>query len=94
MKHYVSPDLEKMPDLIILHTGTNDLKSVTSPEEVTNEVISLALSMKEKGHQNAVSEIVPRANTFSKNSNDVNECLEVQCKDRNVDFISLKNRKW
>ena len=36
MKHYVSPDPEKNPDLVILHTGTNDLKSVSSPEEITN----------------------------------------------------------
>ena len=32
MKHYVSPGLEKKTDLGILHTGTNDLKSVSSPE--------------------------------------------------------------
>ena len=49
MKHYVSPDLEKNPDLIILHTGTNDLKSVSSLEEIANEIISLALSVKENG---------------------------------------------
>ena len=33
MKHYVSPDLEKEPDLVILHTGSNDLKSVIPPEK-------------------------------------------------------------
>ena len=68
VKHYVSPELEKMPDLVILHTGTNDLKSISSPEEITNEIISLALSVKEKGHQIAVSEIFPRGERFSKNS--------------------------
>ena len=57
MNHYVSPDLEKKPDIVILHTGTNDLKSVSSPEEITNQITSLALSMKEKGHQIAVSGI-------------------------------------
>ena len=46
MKHYVSPDLEKNPDLVVLHTGTNDLKSVSSPEEITNDIISLTLSVK------------------------------------------------
>ena len=45
MKHYVSPDLEKKPDLVILHTGTNDLKSDSSPEEIANEITSLALSV-------------------------------------------------
>ena len=42
MKHYVSPDF----------------KSVSLPEEITNEIISLALSMKEKGLQIAVLEII------------------------------------
>ena len=36
MRHYVGPDLEKIPDLVILHTGTNDLKSFSSPEEIAN----------------------------------------------------------
>ena len=66
MKHYVSPDLEKKPDLVILHTGTNDLKSVSSPEEIANEIISLALSVKEKGHQIAVSRILPRGDSPKK----------------------------
>ena len=39
MKHYVSPDLENKPDLVTVHTGTNDLKSVSSPEEIVNEII-------------------------------------------------------
>ena len=59
MKHYVNPDLEKKPDLVILHTGTNDLTSVRSPEEIANEITSLALSVKEKGHQIAVSGFFP-----------------------------------
>ena len=37
-----------------MHPGTNDLKSVNSPEEM-NKIISLALTLKEKDHQIAVS---------------------------------------
>ena len=91
MKHYVSSDLGKTPDLVILHTGTNDLKSVSSPEEVANEITSLALSVKEKGNPIAVSEILPRGDRFSKKANDVNECLEIKCKGHSIDFISHKN---
>ena len=91
MKHYVSPDLEKKPDLVILHTGTNDLKSVSSPEEIANEITSLALSVKEKGHQIAVSGIFPHGDSFSKKAKDVNDCLEIKSKDHNIDFISHKN---
>ena len=91
MKHYVSPDLEKKPDLVILHTGTNDLKYDSSPEEIANEITSLALSVKEKGHQIAVSGILPRGDRFSKKAKGVNDCLEIKCKDHNIDFISHKN---
>ena len=91
MKHYVSPDLEKKPGLGILHTDTNDLKSVSSTEEIANENISLPLSVKEKCHQIAVSWILPREDRFSKKAKDVNECLEIKCKGHNIDFISHKN---
>ena len=47
--------------------------------------------MKENGQQIAISGIIPRGERFSKKANGVNECLEVQCKDHNVDFISHKN---
>ena len=88
MKHYVSPYLEKKPDLVILHTATSNLKSVSSPEEIANEIISLALSVKEKGHQIAV---YSRGDRFSKKAKDVNECLEIKFKGHNIDFISHKN---
>ena len=42
----VSPDLEERPDLIIVHTGTKDLKSVNSPRSIANETISLAFIVK------------------------------------------------
>ena len=74
MKHYVSSDLEKSQILIIVHTCTNDLKSDNSPEEITNEITSLALSVKGKGQQIAVSEIVPGRDRFSKIAKDFNDC--------------------
>ena len=77
--------------IVILHTGTKDLKSVTSPDEIANEITSLALSVKEKGHQTAVSGILPRGDRFSKKAKDVNKCLEIKCKGHKVDFLSDKN---
>lgn len=62
----ISLDLEKTPDLVIVHTDTNDIKSVSSPEEISNEIIPLALYVIENGHHIAVSGIVPRGERFSK----------------------------
>ena len=51
MKYYVIPDLERKPDLVILDTGINDHKSISSSEEIANKIISLDLSLKENGQQ-------------------------------------------
>ena len=91
LKPLCLPRLRKKPDLVILHTGTNDLKSVNSPEEIANEITSLALSVKENGQQIADSGIIPQEDRFSKKAKRVNEYLEVQYKDHNLDFISNKN---
>ena len=78
IKHYVSPDL------VILNNSTSNLQSVNSPEEIANEIISFALSVKEKSQQIAVLGIAAQGDRFSKKAKDVNACLEVQCKDHNV----------
>ena len=62
MKYVVSPDLEKKSRPT--YFGSNDLKSINSPEEIANEISSLLLSVKEKGHQIAVSGIVLRRDRF------------------------------
>lgn len=64
MKYYVYPDLEKTPDLVIVYAGSDDLKSVNSPEEIANEGISFSFSMKEKGQQIAFSGIFPKGDRF------------------------------
>ncbi|CAB4036106.1 Scavenger receptor cysteine-rich type 1 M130 [Paramuricea clavata] len=40
MKHYVKPTLEKNPELIVLHVGTNDIHQ-KEPEEIVKEMESL-----------------------------------------------------
>ena len=66
MKYYVYPDFEKTPDLVIVYAGSDDLKSVNSPEEIANEGISFSFSMKEKGQQIAFSGIFPKGDRFFK----------------------------
>ena len=42
MKSYVIPTVEEKPDNITLHTGTNDLKTIDTPEELTMGILNLA----------------------------------------------------
>ena len=46
IKSYVIPTVEQKPDNIILHTGTNDLKTIDTPEEITMEILNLAMTCK------------------------------------------------
>ena len=46
MKSYVTPSAEQTPDNIILHTGPNDLKTIDTPEEITMEILNLAMTCK------------------------------------------------
>ena len=46
MKSYVIPTVGQKPDNIILHTGTNDLKTIDIPEEITLGILNLAMTCK------------------------------------------------
>ena len=49
MKHHVMGCLEDgSPDAILLHHGTNDLRSEESAEEIASNIINVALSAKNK----------------------------------------------
>ena len=52
--------------LRIIQTDNNDLTSVSPPEDIVNEVTSLALSVKEKDYQIAVPGIVPQGDSTKK----------------------------
>ena len=44
MKAYVIPTVELKPDNIILHTRTNDLKIIGTPQEITMGISNLAMT--------------------------------------------------
>ena len=46
MKAYVIPTVELKPDNIILHTRTNDLKTIGTPQEITMGILNLAMTCK------------------------------------------------
>ena len=60
MKSYVIPTVEQNPDHIILHTGTNDLKAIDTPKEITTGILNLAMTCKTDTTSVFISGIVPR----------------------------------
>ena len=59
IKSYVISTVEQKLDNIIAHTGTNDLKTIDTPEEITMEILNLAMTCKTDTNSAFPSGIVP-----------------------------------
>ena len=60
MNHYVKPTLDRNPELLVLHVGTNNVQR-KEPQEIANEVESLCRSIVRNGMTRiALSEIIQR----------------------------------
>ena len=91
MESYILPSIEKKPQRIIIHTGTNDLKSDLSPNDIAGKIINLALKVNEHDIIPFISAIIPRDDNFNVKANEVNKCLHDHCQSRNIGFISHDN---
>ena len=60
MTHHVIPTVEKNPESIVLHCGTNDLISDKSADEISNEIIELVRNIQTEENKIYVSAIIPR----------------------------------
>ena len=65
MKDYIKPTIARKPDMVILHTGTNDLKSNQNPSDIANEIINLAKNIKISGTEVSLSSLIPRGDRLS-----------------------------
>ena len=93
MKTYVKPSLKFKPDLWILHTGTNDLRSEAKPAEIADNIIQLAVTLKSEENEVAVSSIVERGDKFNGKGIEVNSILKLKSTQFNIAFIEHKEIK-
>ena len=84
MESYIILTLKQNPETIIIHSGTNDLKSHSSPEGITRDIISLKTSCKTQTNKVILSDIVPRYDNLNEKATRVNKCLERKCEARNI----------
>ena len=68
MSAYVKPTLEEKPEAIILHMGTNDLRSEDEPDKIANDIVDVAVACKRTGCEIIISALLPRGDKFSKRS--------------------------
>ena len=96
MKCYTQPTIERKPNLIILHAGTNDLSLKLNNEQkselqIANEIIELANSIKENGIEVVISGLLPRGDRFETNRQRVNFILADLCTENNYAFLEHAN---
>ena len=87
MKHYVKPAEEESPNLYILHVGTNDLRESKSAEKIADEIIDLAITLKNETNEVTVSGICPREDNLNDKATSVIENLAKRCQRQKLGFI-------
>ena len=91
MYHYAKPSMEYDPNFVILHCGTNDLRSKSTPEFIAAEILKLATEIKKDSNDILISGITSRNDKYSAKANLVNEKLRELCNDSEFDFIDNSN---
>ena len=84
MKDYIKPTIARNPDMVVLHTGTNDLKSNQYPSDIANEIISSAKNIKISGTEGSISSLIPRGDRLSQKRKKVNQELQERCTQRTL----------
>ena len=91
MRSHVVPTIEKAPDQICLHVGTNDLKS-SNPNDVADAIIDLARVVENASESEVVlSELTARNDDYSDAVKAVNKRLKQFCQQNNWKLISHAN---
>ena len=76
MRDEANPSQRYNPDQIILHTGSNDLPTPKTAEEMSDEIIKLSLELKTDENDIIVGDIIGRNDEHNEK---VNGILNIKC---------------
>ena len=93
MISYANPSKEFNNELIILHCGTNDLRSNKQPNVIAKDITDLAMDLKTEENDVMVSCIAPRRDNLNQKAIKVNELLQSLCSNHNIHTIDNSNIK-
>jgi len=93
MIDYARPTIRKEPDLIILHVGSNDLRSEKTADNIASDVMKLALEMRTENNDVMISSLVFRDDNPGLNNKGkaVNLILKAECEQYNIMLIDNSN---
>ena len=93
MKNYIQPPLKRDPDQVIIHVGTNDLRSNQDPVTIAKNIIDIAKSSKTNKNEILLSSIVPRRDSLNGKGRQVNNILQKLCIENNFAYVNHDNIK-
>ena len=76
IEDYIKPTIKLSPNQIIIHCGTNDLRSNEEPKTIADNIINLAKKAKSDVHEVAISGIIPRRDQHNQKAKQVNDILK------------------
>ena len=91
MESYIQPTIECATGNVILYCDTNDLKTSTDPEQIVENIINLAKSMKTDTNNVIISKPTPQNDQLNRKSKNLNAVLSRECNKRNICIINHDN---
>ena len=93
MDFYIQPSLTHKPDTLVLHVGTNNLRTDESANEIAEKIVKLATDAKKNVNEVAVSSIVFRDDDLYEKAKEVNNILQRKAAENYLHFIDNNNLK-
>ena len=96
MHSYAQPSIVRKPNLILLHSSTNDLSLKIHGKEKTEvqiaeEIIDLAKSISDKGIEVVISGLITRGDRYESKRKRVNFVLQDLCSQNDFAFFEHNN---
>ena len=91
MEDYIKPSMNFNPDVVLIHIGTNSLRSQETPETLANRIISLAEKTKTDETDVIVSGIVERNDSLNQKALEVNNFIKDKCLLNDISFCDNSN---
>ena len=94
MNDFLRPTTRRQPDKLVIHVGTNNIRSST-PQNVADEVTKVAHQFKQESKKTRIiiSSLITRSDNpeFASKVKETNVALKLKCKENNSSFIDNSN---
>ena len=88
---YIRTTMHRDPNVVVLHVGTNNLRSGSSSKEIAESVMDIATSMKSEENDIIVFSIISRGDGFNEKAGAVNEHLMKFCLENDIVYLDNSN---